>query len=135
MLQFRVSRLFGYHVEADGMLIAGQDGLKLVFQRPEEGRGLLDADVQTVDISWDDVESWEVDYGLLSDRVSVTVVSADRLRTLPGAGDRHVELVVHKQHRAALQEFEQRAKEYQSGQRADNVDEMIDEIRDFLQDF
>ena len=134
MIQFRVSRLFGLRVDADGMLIPGEQGLQLVFHRPDGDQGLLDANIQTVTIPWGDLESWEVDYGLLGDRVSLRVTSVECLRDLPGVDDCQVDLVIHKQQREALKDFEQRAREYEIGNRVDNVDEMIDEIRDFLQD-
>jgi hypothetical protein len=133
MVQFRISDLFGLRVDADGMLIPGERGLQLVFHHPVGHQSLLDAKVQLIEIPWGDVEAWKVDYGLLGDRVALTVRSAECLRTLPGSKNRSVELIVRKQERDSLKEFEQRAKDYQAGQRADKVDEMIDEIRDFLQ--
>jgi hypothetical protein len=134
MVQFRVSRLFGLRVEADGILIAGSRGLQLVFNEPTaEEQGLLDAQPQTIEIPWRDLRSWEVDYGLLGDRVTLSVASVDVLGKLPGVSECSVDLQVRKQQRQALQDFEQRAKEYESGQRVDMVDQRIDEIRDFLQ--
>jgi hypothetical protein len=133
MVQFRVSRLFGLRVDADGMLIPGERGLQLVFHQPVEQQSLLDAKVQVIEIPWADLEDWHVDYGLLGDRVVLTVSSVDCLQTLPGVKDRSVELTIRKQQRSSLKEFEQRAKDYQTGQRADTTDQTIDEIRDFLQ--
>jgi hypothetical protein len=134
MVQFRVSRLFGLRVEADGILIPSPRGLQLVFHRSaDEEKGLLDAELQTVQIPWRDLQCWNVDYGLLGDRVSLSVSSVDVVRNLPGVSERTVELQIHKQQRDDLKDFEQRAKEYQTGQREDSVDETIDEIRDFLQ--
>jgi hypothetical protein len=134
MVQFRVSSLFGLRVEADGILIAGPRGLQLVFNQPTaEQQGLLDAQPQTVEIAWRGLTSWKVDYGVLGDRVTLSVASVDMLRNLPGVSECTVDLQVRKQQRPALQDFEQRAKEYESGQRHDSVDETIDEIRDFLQ--
>jgi hypothetical protein len=66
--------------------------------------------------------------------VLLRVSGLDRLSKLPGVKEREVELTVSKQQREALKEFEQRAREYQLGQRIDRVDEMIDDIRDFLED-
>ncbi len=134
MIQFRVSRLFGLRVDADGVLIPGEDGLQLVFNRADGEQGLLDADVQAVKIGWNDLETWQVDFGFLSDRISLVVTSIDCLRNLPGVKESRVDLVVLRRNRDALKEFQRRAKEYESGQRVDKVDETIDEIRDFLQD-
>lgn len=134
MVQFRVSRLFGLRVDADGVLIPNEDGLQLVFNRTDGEQGLLDADVQAVKISWSDVETWEVDYGILTDRISLVVTSVDCLRDVPGVKDSKVDLVVLRRHRDALKEFQRRAKEYESGRRVEKVDETIDEIRDFLRD-
>ena len=117
MIQFQVGRLFGLRVDADGMLIPGEQGLQLVFHRADGEQGILDAKIQTLVIPWRNLESWDVDYGMLSDRVSLTVASMECLRDLPGVQDRQVELTVHKQHREALREFEHRAREYELGQR------------------
>ncbi len=110
MIQFRVSHLFGLRVDVDGMLIPSEQGLRLVFHRPEEDAGLLDTNVQSIAISWGELDHWEVDYGLLGDRITLAVNSVECLRDLPGVKERQVDLSVAKQHRDALKDFEQRVR-------------------------
>ena len=46
--------------------------------------------------------------------------------------DNVIELDVEKRHRDKLQQFETRVQDYQTGARSDDVDDVLDDVRDFL---
>ncbi len=133
MLQFRLSRLFGIVIEIQGMAIVNQEGIRLAFQDADnQNQHFLDADVQAVLISWDNLADFACDYGMLSDEVRLRVRSIDELQQLPGIQDHELSLEIRKSDRDKLKDFEKAVVEYRSGLRQDNVDEMLDDIRDFL---
>jgi hypothetical protein len=133
MLPFRLSRLFGIVIEIQGMAIVNQEGIRLAFQDADhENRHFLDGDVQSVLISWDNLADFACDRGMLSDEVRLRVESIDQLSQLPGIQDHELSLEIRKSDRDKLKDFEQAVIEYRAGRRQDNVDEMLDDIRDFL---
>ncbi len=134
MVPFRVTRLFGLKVQVEGMAIVNEQGIQLAFHTPEPDVDLFDAKVKAVHIGWPNLKSWSCDYGILGDRLQLQVNSLAEFSALPGVVAEQVELAVRKSDRKQLQEFEQRVREYQSGQRQDNTDELLDDIRDFLSD-
>lgn len=134
MVQFKVSRLLGLRVQVDGVAVVNEQGMQLTFNEPDQAERLWDADCETVMIPWEGLLHWKCDYGLLGDQLRLQVASPELFGSLPGVQNNEVELDVRKVHRDALKAFEKRAREYQSGQRTDNADEMLDDIRDFLYD-
>jgi hypothetical protein len=133
MVPFHTTRLFGWSVTADGIAMVNGQGVQLAFQRPDENQELRDANIRTLEIPWESLQSLECDYGVLSDSIRLSVRSSSALQGLPGADEQHVELTVHKQHRDQLKDFERRLREYQSGNRRDDTDELLDDVRDFLE--
>ena len=134
MVQFKVSRLLGLQVDADGVAMVKASGMQLTFHEAELPNSIWDVKTKTVLLPWAEIEAWKVVYGMFNDEIHLHVKSADVFGDLPGVEGRNVQLEVSKHHRDELKEFEKRAQEYQSGRCVDNVDEMIDDIQDFLYD-
>ena len=84
------------------------------------------------EFTWNNLEEFESQRGMLSDEVRIRVRSTEQLGNLPGIKDQELELEIRKNDRDALKKFEKAVAEYRAGQRQDNVDEMLDDIRDFL---
>lgn len=133
MVQFRVVRLFGLQVTVEGMLLANARGLQLVFKQPAGEVVSREVPTQSVELPWAALESIQFDYGLMSDQVMLHVKSATSLASFPGATEREAALSVYKQQREELKELEQRIGEYRRGTRRDDVDDLLDDVRDFLQ--
>ncbi len=133
MLPFRLSQLFGIVIKIQGMAIANETGIELAFQEAEDQpRNVLDAQVKSVSIPWDNLQELQCRKGLLSDQVVLRVKSVEGLVKLPGVKDRALTLEVNKDDRDALKAFAEAVAEYRAGQRHDNVDALLDDVRDFL---
>lgn len=133
MLPFRLSRLFGIVTKIHGMAIAREAGIELAFHEAEDQpRNVLDAHVKSVSIPWDNLQELQCRKGLLSDEVVLQVRSVEGLVNLPGVEDCTLTLEVRKDDRDALKAFAEAVAEYRTGQRHDQVDAMLDDIRDFL---
>ena len=82
-------------------------------------------------IKWDNLAQLKAKRGLLSDELTIEVhvmVGDDP----DGSGDKLIQLELQKRDRDKLDQFEKHVKEYQSGQRKDDVDDVLDDVRDFL---
>lgn len=134
MLQFRVTHLFGTITKIDGMALASEDGIRLAFHQPDgtERANRLEFDVQEVLIDWSNLDSLTVDTGLLADQVIIRVKSTEPLRDLPDLSDNDVTLETRRTDRDVLKEFEKAVADYRSGRRKDDVDDLLDDVRDFL---
>ena len=133
MVQFRIKRLFGLQVTVEGMVLASAKGLQLVFKEPEKDSTLRDAQIEQLDLPWDAIEKVVCDYGMLSDEIALYVKPNVKLTRLPAQSENVVTLSVRKQRREELKELEKRIDEYRRGTRSDDVDDMLDDVRDFLQ--
>ena len=134
MLQFRVTKLFGAMTKIEGMALAEEVGIRLAFHQPDgtERSNRLEFDVQEVLIDWRNLETVKIDQGLLADRVIIRVKSTELLRDLPDVSENEVTLETRRQDRDALQTFEKAVSDFRSGRKSDDVDDMLDDIRDFL---
>lgn len=134
MLQFRVSKLFGTMTKIHGMALPSPDGIRLAFKEPEdeERANRIDFDIQEVLVAWDNLDEIKIDRGLVGDQVTIRVKSFDALRNLPEFADHEVTLETRRQDRDVLEQFEREVNEFRAGRRQDNVDDMLDDIRDFL---
>ncbi len=132
MVQFQISRLFGLQVAIEGMMIANATGIRLVFKEPESDATLREQKIEQVDLPWSDVQKIACEYGMLSDEIVLEVKSTANIVRLPGVSENRVALSVRKQHREELKELEKRIDEYRRGTRRDDVDDLLDDVRDFL---
>ena len=132
MVPFRISRLFGLRVTVDGMLLVNAQGLKLVFKEPKRDDTLRDQQIEQVELTWADLKQVVCDFGMLNDEVVLEVNPTANVVRLPGVSEDRVSLSVRKQHREELKELEKRIDEYRRGTRRDDVDDLLDDVRDFL---
>ncbi|MCA9166668.1 MAG: hypothetical protein KDB23_03330 [Planctomycetales bacterium] len=132
MVPFRISRLFGLRVTVDGMLLVNAQGLKLVFKEPKRDDTLRDQQIEQVELTWADLKQVVCDFGMLNDEVVLEVNPTANVVRLPGVSENRVSLSVRKQHREELKELEKRIDEYRRGTRRDDVDDLLDDVRDFL---
>ena len=132
MVPFRISRLFGLRVTVDGMLLVNAQGLKLVFKEPKRDDTLREQQIEQVELTWADLKQVVCDFGMLNDEVVLEVNPTANVVRLPGVSENRVSLSVRKQHREELKELEKRIDEYRRGTRRDDVDDLLDDVRDFL---
>lgn len=132
MVPFRISRLFGLRVTVDGMLLVNAQGLKLVFKEPKRDDTLREQQIEQVELTWADLKQVVCDFGMLNDEVVLEVNPSANVVRLPGVSEDRVSLSVRKQHREELKELEKRIDEYRRGTRRDDVDDLLDDVRDFL---
>lgn len=134
MLQFRVSQLFGIMTKIHGMALASEQGIRLAFHAPEDAKDKrpVNVKVREVLIGWDNLESIQFEKGLLSDSVIIRVKSQEPLSALPQVTESEVTLETRRSDRESFQQFEQLVADYRAGRQQADVDEMLDDIQDFL---
>ena len=133
MLQFHVTRLFGTKFKTHGVAIPKQEGLQLVFRDDvPSARELLDDKTKSVLIRWDDIRNIEVKRGWLGTTVEVSIVSVERMPELPGLDKTQLELKIHRSNLDEIEPFEREVRAQRSGKVDEDVDEFIDDVRDFL---
>lgn len=133
MLQFHVTRLFGIKFKTHGVAIPKPDGLQLVFREDDaEPPKLLDNAIKSVLIQWDNIRNIEVNRGWLGTTVDVSIVSVERIPELPGLDDTQLELKIHRSNLHEVEPFQREFQAYRSGKVDEDVDEFIDDVRDFL---
>ena len=131
MLPFHISKTFGLQSKTHGMALLNEKGIRLVFRDADALEENRDEDAESLYIEWANLVDWEVKRGLLGDvlRFKVRGMSG----TDPdGREDKLVELELQKRDRPALDRFEKVFEEYRSGRRKDDVDNVLDDVRDFL---
>ena len=93
---------------------------------------MLDDQIESVVIPWDNVDDIEVKRGWIGTTVEVSVVSVERIPEIPGLSDLQLELKVHRSNLHEIEPFERAVQAYRSGKLDEDVDEFIDDVRDFL---
>ncbi len=135
MLQFHITRLFGLKFATHGVALPSAEGLKLVFRDSAAAADFFSEQTKTILIPWDNFESLSVVRGFLSTKVVISVHAPARLQGAPGLEESRVELKVHRSNLDQLEPFERAVQEYRSGRVDVDVDEFVDDVRDFLRDF
>ncbi len=131
MLPFHVSGMFGLKSKTHGIALVNEQGIKLVFRDAAELKEDPDEDAESMVIAWDNLASWKADRGLIADGIKfhVRVMIGDEP---DGKNDNVIELEVSRLNREKLDRFEKLVKDYQSGHRKDDVDDVLDDVRDML---
>ena len=131
MLPFHITRMFGFKSKTHGYALVNEEGIRLVFRDAADIKKEADEDAESRLITWDNLASWEAKRGLISDelRIQVHVMFGD---DPDGKNDNVIELELQKRDRDKLDRFEKHVKEYQSGERKDDVDDVLDDVRDLL---
>ena len=133
MLQFHLTRLFGTQFKTHGVAIPKPAGLQLVFREGEaEGPKIMDQEIKSVLIEWDNLASLEFKKGFFGTQLLVAIRSVSRVTDLPGLEDSQLELKIHRSNIDDIKPFERLVATYRSGNVDENVDEFIDDMRDFL---
>ena len=134
MLQFRVSKLYGALTKIHGMALVAPEGIRLAFQEPDvvDRSNRVNFDVKEVLIAWDDLDTIEIDRSIVVDKIKLRVKSTDSLQALSELEDAELTLETRRQDRDALDRFEREVADYRAGRRPETVDDMLDDIRDFL---
>ena len=132
MLPFHISKTLGLRSKTHGFALVNEQGIRLVFRDAEDIAKSPEDDPDTIMITWDNVARWESQRGLLSDQfiIEVHTMVGDEP---DGKNDNVIELELQKRDRDRLDRFEKHVKEYQSGQRKDDVDDVLDDVRDMLE--
>lgn len=131
MLPFYISQMLGLQSKTHGYALVNQQGIRLVFREAADIERQPDEEAESLLIEWKDLVSMEAKRGLLSDSLALHTKQLAG-RDPDGKDDQTVQLELERRHRDQLEEFERLVQEYQSGQRRDNVDEVLDDVRDLL---
>ena len=134
MLPFHVDRLFGTNLDAAGVAIPKEKGLTLAFHQGDVPKVLLDAKTETVTIDWNNLVDLKINKGILGNQLVIEVDSTEAIRDIPGASETIVRLDLHKRDREEIDGFLKEVQDFRAGKKADDVEAMIDDIRDFLTD-
>ena len=131
MLPFHISKMLGFKSKTHGFALVSEEGIRLVFREADDIKKAPDEDADSMLIKWDNLDAWEAERGLISDefRIKVHVMIGD---DPDGKNDNVIQLELSKRDREKLERFEKHVKEYQAGQRNDDVDDVLDDVRDLL---
>ena len=131
MLPFQITRMLGLQSKTHGFALVNEQGIKLVFRDAVDIEKSPDAEADTIMILWSNLAHWEAKRGFLSDEL-ILKVHAMVGDEPDGKNDKVIELELQKRDRDQLDRFEKHVKEYQSGKRKDDVDDVLDDVRDML---
>ena len=131
MLPFHISGMLGLKSKTHGVALVDEEGIRLVFRDAADIEKEPDDEAESLHITWDNLVNWDAKRGLISDQINfeVRVPLGDEP---DGKNDNSIELELQKRDRDKLDRFEKLVKEYRSGQRKDDVDEVLDDVRDLL---
>lgn len=132
MLPFHVTSFFGNEVQLTGVAIPKQDGLHVCIHEGDVPTSLFDARTKSIVIEWSNLKEITVKESMFGDSLSIRVHS--KIKGLPGAKNDVAKLDLHKRDRKRYGNFRQEVEDCRSGKPEEDVDEMIDDIRDFLTD-
>lgn len=133
MLPFQITRMMGLKSKTHGFALVNERGIQLVFRDAVDIENSPDDEADSIMIEWDNLVRWEAKRGFLSDQlvIEVHVMVGDEI---DGRNDNVLELELQKRDRDRLDRFEKHVKDYQSGARRDDVDDVLDDVRDMLND-
>ena len=131
MLPFHITQMLGFKSKTHGIALVNEKGIKLVFRDAREIEAKPDDDADSIMVQWDNVAGLDFRRGIMSDGLHIKVFTM--LGDEPdGKNDNVIQLEVQKRDRELLDRFEKLVKEYQTGKRKDDVDDVLDDVRDML---
>lgn len=131
MLPFHISGMLGLSSKTHGMALVSEKGIQLVFRDAADIESKPDEEAESLLIAWRNIVSWRASRGIMSDQLTIQVQHP--IGDEPdGKNDNVIELELQKKDREELDRFDRLAKEYQSGKRKDDVDDVLDDVRDLL---
>ena len=130
-LPFHISGMLGFKSKTHGYALVNQTGIQLVFRSADDIEKAPDEEAESQMITWDNLASFEAKRGIMSDTLNlgVHVMFGD---DPDGKNDNVIQLELAKRDRELLDRFEKVVKEYRSGERKDDVDDVLDDVRDLL---
>lgn len=131
MLPFYISRMFGLQSKKHGVAIVDEKGIKLVFREATEVKLLPGDEADQLTIEWTNLIDMRAIRGIISDQLEL------RLHQMigdepDGKNDNVILLELQKRERDKLERFEESVRAFQSGGRRDDVDDVLDDVRDLL---
>ena len=76
---------------------------------------LLDNEIKSVLIQWDNISNIEVKRGWFGTSVEVSIVSVERIPELPGLDDTQLELKIHRSNHHEIEPFEREVRAHRAG--------------------
>lgn len=130
-LPFHISGMLGFTSKTHGYALVSEQGIQLVFRGAEEIEKAPDEDADSRMITWDNLAKFEAKRGIMADglKLGVYVMFGD---DPDGKNDNVIQLELAKRDRELLDQFERVVKEYRNGTRKDDVDDVLDDVRDLL---
>lgn len=131
MLPFQITRMLGFKSKTHGYVLVNEQGIRLVFREADDIKKAWDDDAEFLQIDWDNFAGMDITRGIISDelKIKVLVMIGDEP---DGKNDNIIHLELQKRDRDKLDRFEKQVKDYQSGKRKDDVDDVLDDVRDML---
>ena len=131
MLPFQITRLWGLKNKTYGFALVDERGIRLVFRDAADIQAEPEEDAESLQIDWDNFVGMEPKRGFLSDSLTIEV------RVVPGdspdaSDDNMIQLELQKRDRDRLDRFERDVDDYRTGRKKDDVDEVLDDVRDLL---
>jgi hypothetical protein len=134
MLQFHSNRLFGLAFDYHGIAIPDKVGLKLVFRKADAPVDILAEDCLSVVVAWSNIASIKIQKGLFGGGdVVVAVRNGVGLEQVPFFDKDLLTLAVYQSNVDEIGPFEQEVNRLRRGAHDDDVDQVIDEVRDLLE--
>ena len=132
-IQFYIGKWMGAKTSLNGYVIAGNEGLGFVLHEGEVERSVLEEETRNLSLPWRDVAELSVDHGLLDSVLVIGLVTPPLGGEWPGLKGRKMSLRVQRKDREALDDFLGRAQALQRGEQDPDVDDVLDDVRDFLE--
>ena len=131
MLPFQITRMLGFKSKTHGYALVNEQGIRLVFREADDIKKAWDDEAEFLQVDWDNFAGMDVVRGIISDelKIKVLVMIGDEP---DGKNDNIIHLELQKRDREALDRFEKQVKDYRSGKRKDDVDDVLDDVRDML---
>lgn len=131
MLPFQITRMFGLQSKTHGYALVSERGIQLVFRSAASINAQPDEVADSIMIEWSNLKHWKATRGYLADQL-VLEVHVMIGEEPDGKNDNRLELDLQKRDREQLDRFEKHIQEYQSGKRKDDVEDVLDDVRNML---
>ncbi len=132
MLQFHLNNFFGTKFKTHGVAIPKEEGIQLVFHEGDEPTRIFEKEMSSILIEWKNFVGVVSKKGMFSTTVTLTVVSAAALGDFAGLEDNSVVLKIHRSNVEDIPSFERAVETYRAGKVDEDVDDFVDDVRDFL---
>lgn len=132
MLQFHLNNFFGTKFKTHGVAIPKEEGIQLVFHEGDEPTRIFEKEIHSILIEWGNFAGITTKKGMFSSSVILSVVSPAALGDFAGLKESDVKLKVHRSNVEDIPSFMRAVEQYRSGKNDEDVDDFVDDVRDFL---